>query len=151
MTKRWLAGVAMTLVLGCSDTSGPSPLEALYNANLQKWTQSGPKSYQMEIGRSCACPPSGTVILTVRNLVVESRVYSDTGEPVPPEKADEFPDVPTLFAIIRQALDLDYYRLSIQYDATYGYPATVLLDRVGSTLEDNINYQILDLQPLTGP
>lgn len=151
MTRRWLTGLAVTALLGCSDTSGPSPLEALYQANLQKWTQTGPTSYRMEIGRSCACPASATVILTVRNLVVESRVYSDTGEPVPADKAGEFPDVPALFAIIRQALDLDYYALSIQYAPTYGYPATVLLDRVGSTLEDNINYQILDLQPLSGP
>ena len=150
--RRWaLAGVAVTALLGCSDTSGPSPLEALYSANLRKWTESGPTSYQMEIGRSCNCPVSATVLLTVRDLVVESRVYTDTGQPVPADKADEFPDVPALFAIIRQALDGNYFAVSIQYDPTYGYPATTLLDRIGSTLDDNINYQILNLQPLSPP
>jgi hypothetical protein len=147
MTRYWL-GIATATILGCSHSTGPSPVESYYSSNLQKWKTTGPASYQMEVGRSCSCPPSATVLLTVRNQVVESRVYTDTGQPVPAENASEFPDVPTLFSLIRYALDHNYYSLGASYHITYGYPVLVQLDPSGSTVDDNIDYLVLSLEPL---
>lgn len=143
--------LAVGLLAGCSDSTGPSLQEELLTSAIRKWSETGPASYEMILLRTCACPGIPAVRIIVRNKVVESRTYTGTGDPVPPEDADDFPDVPGLFALVKKAMDEDYYLFSVAYDPTYGYPSSLQLDPDASTLEDNVNFQVVELQPIGTP
>lgn len=143
--------LALGLLAGCSDSTGTSIQEELLTSSIRKWNETGPASYEMILLRTCACPAIPPVRIIVRNKVVESRSYADTGDPVPSEKADDFPDVPGLFALVKKAMDEDYYLFTVAYDPTYGYPASLQLDQVAATLDDNVNFQVIELQSIGPP
>lgn len=152
MRMRLLAALCLAGPVACSDASGPAGADDLYVANLAKWNTTGPASYQMVLTRSCACAvPVETVRVVVQNKVVASRTFVETGEAVPPARAGDFPDVPGLFALLKQAMDEEAFTYNAAYDPTWGYPATLYLDFVGSTLTDNVSYAVTEFTTLPLP
>ncbi|HEX9164389.1 MAG TPA: DUF6174 domain-containing protein [Gemmatimonadales bacterium] len=143
--------LAALALAACSDSSGPTGPDDLYQANLTKWNTTGPRSYQMVLTRNCACPVPEVVLMVVQNRVVTSRTFVETGEPVPPGRAADFPDVPGLFALVKQAMDEEAFSYNAAYDPTYGYPYTVYVDFVGSTLTDNVSYAVTEFASLPQP
>ena len=142
-----LAGLA-----ACSDTSGPTPSDLLYASNLAKWNSTGPDSYQMVQTRLCECAvPTEVVLVVVRNKTVESRTYVGSGAPVPPGRADDFPDIPGLFELINRALSGGASAYSTEYDPTYGYPVTLYIDWVQGTLLDDVSYAVTEFTSLPQP
>jgi hypothetical protein len=142
-----LAGLA-----ACSDTSGPVPSDLLYAGNLAKWNSTGPNSYQMVLTRLCECAvPTEVVLVVVRNKSVESRTYVGTGAPVPASRATDFPDIPGLFELINRARGGTAYLYSTGYDAVYGYPATLYIDWVPGSLQDDVSYAVSEFTSLPQP
>jgi hypothetical protein len=147
-----MAVLSVAGLVACSDTSGPTGAEQLYDANLTKWNSTGPPSYQMVLTRSCACPvPIEVVRVVVQNKTVASRTFVETGEAVPASRAVEFPDVPGLFALLKEAMDENAFSYNAAYDPTWGYPATLYVDFVGSTLTDNVSYAVSEFTTLPLP
>lgn len=147
---------------GCSDVSGPNPAEQIYSAALAQWNSDGPASYDMVLKRECnlsaTCDAAETdVTIEVRDEVVTSRTYVGTGDPQDPnddvpveaENEDFYPDVPGLFAIVRNAMDGDPFFLSAEYDQDFGYPAIIQLDMSASTNSDNVVYTVVSFTPVT--
>jgi len=152
MPTRLLAVLCFASLAACSDTSGPTGAEELYDANLAKWHSTGPDSYQMVVTRSCACTvPVELVRVVVQNKAVASRTFVETGQPVPAARAADFPDVPGLFALLKKAMDENAFSYNAAYDPTWGYPATLYLDFVGSTLTDNVSYAVSEFTTLPQP
>ena len=58
--------------------------------------------------------PTSSVVITVRNEVVTSRIYFGTTIPVSAEAAPGYPDIPGLFAIVAEAMAGDPFLLSHQ-------------------------------------
>lgn len=131
------AGLVVTasLTLGCSSAVGPR--EDLSLAKL-RWSQRGPDSYVMTVGRSCECTPqmTGPVIVTVQNGVVVSRIYRNTGEAVPASHADLFPAVEGLFGRVESELDERAYRIHVDYDHALGFPTVISVDQNKDYVDD---------------
>lgn len=142
---RMMGAAALLTLLGCADT-GTSPSEQIYESSLALWNREGPASYDMVLERECICNPAEIqVTIEVRNRQVTARYYTGTDpvEPVPGGSVGLYPDVPGLFAFVRQAMDDDVFYLSATYDPTYGYPNVVQLDRTVGRDDDNVIYRVL--------
>ena len=151
MRLRLTSTLVLAALAACSDSSGPTGADDLYQANLTKWNATGPHSYRMVLTRNCACPAPEVVLMVVQNRVVTSRTFVETGEAVPPDRAADFPDVPGLFALVKQAMDEEAFSYNAAYDPTYGYPYTVYVDFVGSSLTDNVSYAVTEFTSLPQP
>jgi hypothetical protein len=94
-----------------------------------RWARVGPTAYQYTIFRACECTAemSGPAVVTVRNGVVQSRVYAQSGAAVPAQLADAFPAVEGLFALVDDAIRNNTTPLVVQYDAAFGYPKEIAI------------------------
>ena len=137
------AAVMLSSAAACNSGS-TSPTTRLASARA-RWTRVGPASYTYTIMRSCECTAesSGPVIVSVRDGVVESRRYAQTGASVTSQYATTFPAVEGLFALIDDAIARGTRPLTVQYDATLGYPTRIAL---GDPAVDAPLYLVSDLR-----
>lgn len=145
-----LGAVALLTLAACADT-GTSPSEQIYDSSLALWNTEGPDSYDMVLERECVCTvPEVQVTIQVRNRQVTARFYTDTDPviPVEPGNVAFYPDVPGLFALVRDAMDDDVFYLSATYDPTYGFPNMIQLDRTVGSTDDNVIYRVLTFTPV---
>ena len=136
---------AVVLLSGAACNSGSTaPASQLASARA-RWARVGPASYTYTIARSCECTAemSGPVIVSVRNGVVESRQYTQTGASVTSEYANAFPTVEGLFALVDEAIRNGTKPLTVQYDPTLGYPTRIAL---GDPAVDAPLYLVSDLR-----
>jgi hypothetical protein len=138
----WIAVALFTIGCGGSSTG---PEQRLAAARAQ-WNVQGPDAYSMVVTKSCECLPgmTGPVRVTVRNGVVESRRYVDSGLDVPAELAAGFPSVEEMFAMIDDALREGITPHEIRYHPL-GYPTRLA---IGDPAADAPLYVVTDLQAL---
>lgn len=127
------------LVVACGDGLGPSSSQL--QVAKARWAQSGQSTYVYLVTRSCFCSPesTGQVTVTVRDGVVESRVYED-GSHVPADVAHLFPDVPGMFAVIEAAIRRRADQLDVRYHSLHGFPEEVIIDNVEGVADDELRY-----------
>jgi hypothetical protein len=65
---------------------------------------------------------SGSVRVTVRDKVVESRVHLSSGEAVAEQDASAFPSVDELFVMIDAAIRRGDPNVEVEYHPLLGYP-----------------------------
>ena len=141
--------LSSALVAGCLDNDGPDPGEQIFAASLAQWNDEGPASYDMILRRqTIGANPDLRVVITVRNEVVTSRFYLGTDIPVGADAASLYPDVPGLFAFLREAMDADPFLLAATYDELYGYPSEITLDMTAGSTSDNVVYTVEELTPV---
>jgi hypothetical protein len=131
-----LAAAVLVLATGCSILD-PGRSKDLRAARRQ-WDEAAIASYRLTVHRSCFCAfdhPSG-VRITVVNGTVESRIDVATGQPIPPQSAPYFPDVPGLFELIERTIDHDPAGLAVDYDPDTGYPRRIVADPIGNAIDD---------------
>ena len=140
------AAVAVALVLGIADcgVSATAPESGLAAARF-RWAQRGPAAYTITVLRTCEClrEMSGPVTVSVRNGVVESRQYVESGTAVPAQYAELFPTVEGLFALIGDGIRSGTRPLSAQYDSALGYPTRF---SIGEPAADAPLYVISEFQ-----
>lgn len=141
--------LASGLAAACLDSSGPNPGEQIFEASLEQWNTDGPDSYDMVLRRqTLGVNPDLAVLLTIRSGVVTSRFYNETDIPVAAADVALWPDVPGLFALLRDAMDDDPFFLSASYDEIYGYPSEIQLDRFAGRTDDNVIYTVTVFTPV---
>jgi hypothetical protein len=135
--------LSSVLSAACLDNAGPNPGEQIFESSLDEWNTEGPDSYDMVLRRqTISLNPDLSVLITVRNGVVTSRTYDGTTIPVEPGNVTLYPDVPGLFAFLKDAMDSDPFLLSAEYDETYSYPQMITLDRFAGRTDDNVVYTV---------
>ena len=129
----------LALAGGCSDAN--APMNELSAAEA-RWASYGPASYDLTIASTCFCTPamSGPVLVSVRNGVVVSRTYVETGQPVIVEFSDRFPDVNGLFLKIRRLMEDGAQAVDAEYDPVTGYPRQIGIDRDAMPLDGGTLY-----------
>ena len=134
----------MVSAAAACNSGSTSPTTQLTTARA-RWTRVGPASYTYTIARSCECTAesSGPVIVSVRNGVVESRQYAQTGASVASQYATTFPAVEGLFALIDDAIARGTRPLTVVYDPALGYPTRIAL---GDPAVDAPLYLVSDLR-----
>ena len=137
-------GVAVLLSIANCRTFGTDPEDGLAAARA-RWAERAPAAYVITIMRRCEClrEMAGPVTIAVRNGVVESREYLESGAAVTPRYAVLFPTVDGLFSMIGDGLRGDARTVSAQYDATLGYPIRFA---IGNPAADAPLYIVSDFQ-----
>jgi Family of unknown function (DUF6174) len=132
--SRFLAlAIALTVSLAgltsCSITGTARSDEELELArNRQRWASANLHDYEYEFQRLCFCLPEATerVRIVVRRDVIASVVRLRDGQPA--STSFRWPRVDELFADVQQRLDQRTERLDVQYDPTFGYPRSIVVD-----------------------
>ena len=115
--------------------------------NRDRWASTHPASYRYTWSNGCFCPQSATgpFIVTVRGDTVQL-------EPKKPghlEPMDSLkPGIDDAFTTAAQALDRAD-EVTIEYDPTYGYPASIVIDWVKDAVDDEESLTISDLTAIS--
>ena len=141
-----IALAATLLLSGCGSATDPT---SELRAARTRWQRTHPANYAYTLARSCECVPgtSGPARIEVRDDVVQSRTYTYDGAAVDPKFADAFPTMDGLFAIIEEAA-AHGQSVDATYDARYGYPRRIAIDREHWEVDGGANLTIRDFQPL---
>ncbi len=145
---RWVGIVCLGLALaGCTDVLGPEddPLTAA----RARWSAADADAYVFEFRRSCFCVPDfiRQVRIEVLAGTVNSAVYLDTGDAVPPP-LDSVPTIEDLFDEIRAAIDGNAFSVVADYDDNLGYPRSVAIDFIENAIDDEMAFDVSSFQLL---
>ena len=152
---RRLARAALLLmfagVTGCSITTATarSDDERELLRNRQRWVAAGIHDYEFEFRRICFCLPEATetVRITVRNDAVASAVRARDGQPAS-ANVGSWPTVDSLFADVQRSIDQNAERLDVEYDVTYGYPRSIVVDMLATMADDEYFLSAANLRRL---
>lgn len=147
MKKRTLLIAILILALTLSACGAKSDLAK----NRDKWTSSGVSHYTFELTISCFCPFFEVNPVTVE--VKDGKIVSMTdasGQPLKEEFAQTFEEAATvegLFAIAEENI-ANADEVEVTYDAQYGFPASIVVDRIKLAVDDEISYHVEAFQVL---
>ncbi|MDA0329187.1 MAG: DUF6174 domain-containing protein [Gemmatimonadetes bacterium] len=157
MSIRPLGGAGIVfggaILLGSCGTLGlgSSVLDEL-ERNQERWERVAPAAYQYAVERLCFCglEARGPVRVTVVGSAVSSRVYVDSGDPVPANFGESFPTVPGLFDILRDAIDRDAHEIRVTYDPETGVPIDFWIDYLEMAIDEELGIRVTEAvaQPL---
>ena len=105
--------------------------------NRQRWASAGLHDYEFDFQRICFCTPEATepVHIVVRKDVVTSVVRTRDGQPASTQYTT-WPRVDELFEDVQRRLSPRAERIDVQYDPTYGYPRSIVVDVMLMTADD---------------
>lgn len=117
--------------------------------NRQRWASARLRNYEFEYHLACFCTQESTqrVRITVRNDAVAGVVRTSDGLPVG-STTGPWPTIADLFALIDRELARRPARLDVAYDATYGYPRSIILDITLLAAADESARTMSNLRPL---
>lgn len=140
--RRYLSlTVAVFVLAGCGDAAPTGTRFGLtLRAARARWESAGVDSYQLIVRRLCFCGFVEPVRVTVENGAIVSRTIVATGDPLPASLAEDYPDVPGLFAIVEEAAQ-DADDFETEFDPSYGFPALISIDWAANYVDDEIVYR----------
>ena len=120
-----------------------SPEQQAYDANLQKWQDSGLDNYSFTLQRECFCFGDVTrpVNIDVQNGKIASASFADTGEPVDGFDLNSL-TVDDLFKQIDTALKSGAAQVNVQYDPTYGFPTSIYIDQDVMIADEEVSLSV---------
>ncbi len=130
----------------CSSTNRQA-----YDKNLSLWKSKGVQHYRFNLKVGCFCPWTGLMPLTVevRNGEIVSMVASNDGDISP--YLDSFRPHATiegLFDTVYAAMSRGVYSLAVQYDGTYGFPASIVVNPSKTIMDDETGYYVTNFEVL---
>lgn len=141
MKKKTLLIVLLILALTLSACGAKSEL----GKNREKWDSMGVAHYRFELTISCFCPFMDVMPVTVE--VKGGQIVSLTdvnGQPLSEEFRASFEKAATvegLFAVAEENLS-NADQVDITYDAKYGFPTSIVVDRIKMAVDDEIAYYV---------
>jgi hypothetical protein len=138
--------LASLVLAGCGDPTG------MTRADLEarmRWAASAPSAYEFTTGLACFCVSDylRPVVVSVRNGKVEALRYEDDGTAIPLTRANEFPTIDGLFAIIAKARAHPNSIVTVEYDLGRGYPVTISIDYDTGLADDETWYSVRNFSP----
>jgi hypothetical protein len=130
--------------------AGPNRSLDRFNEAKALWDRENPANYAVTVQRLCFCVTVEPVRIVVQNRVVISRTVVATQLPLPANLNDLYPDIPGLFATIKDA----YARadaVTVSFDPRYGFPSDATIDYVKSAIDDELTLKVSDFIPLPIP
>lgn len=134
---------AMALgVAGCDlvSPSADEPARSELETAEATWRAAGVLEYELAVERHCFCALTGPAVVTVR--VGFANEVRPSGDQMPDVLAgDAYPDVPGLFAVVRDAIARGAHFLRVAYHPTLGYPTEISVDYREGVADDEIAYR----------
>jgi hypothetical protein len=148
MKKITLLLIALILT-ACSAGAGTD-----LSRNQSKWQDANITHYRFQLGVGCFCPVGDVMPMTVevRNGEVVSLVDVN-GEPFP--STDPLNDLILKYATIDRIFSelgsesvQNADKLTVTYDATYGFPTDVTIDFIELAADDELYLSVSEFEPL---
>ena len=141
-----LLGLSLAAAAGCGNPL--SPTEAALDDAREKWRSQGIDSYRITVRESCFCPIElgGPFVVTVVRGQITSVAYTGEGTDVVPHERIPL-TVDELFATVETAAR-EAAKVEAEYDPTYGFPATIFVDRIQNAVDDEVYYSATEFTPL---
>ena len=124
--------------------------EASFSDGFRAWTDLAITDYDMTIHKACECPPPAGIPIHVvvrDGRVVQAKIAEGPGAGDPVELRDIPGTIPMLFDTVRAAIDDDPDTLEISYDADYGFPRQIRIDRRKAYSDDETRYAVISFRP----
>lgn len=142
--------VLTALVLSTAACDGESvmvtaPERLELSAARERWADAKPAEYQFNYTRVCFCPTLTNVRVTVRNNVVISALVIATGAELSPAEREQVPTIDGLFDLIEAAMDQNAHDLRVQYDATMGFPQSIIVDYREMIADDELFLEVKEV------
>lgn len=117
--------------------------------NRQRWASAGIHDYEYDFQRLCFCGQESIerVHIVVRQDAIVSVVRTRDGMPAGTTYGG-WPRVDELFADVQERLDQRIARLVVEYDATYGYPRSIVADIALMAVDDEYSMTAGNLRRL---
>jgi hypothetical protein len=151
--KRWflhpsLFAIGLTLA-SCGILDPDRQVNGLDEAKA-RWALLAIDDYEIVIERLCFCPDVTPVRVTVVGGNVVSRVYLDSGEPVPQERAASYPAVPGLFDLLDEANHRGA-SINVTFDQQYGFPTAAFIDYIKNAIDDEVSIRTSSFDLIAAP
>ena len=117
-------------------------------SHREQWQQADIQHYRMDFRASCFCALEFTELVTVEIMQdnIQSVTVVSTGLPIENMSIDAWLTVTELFAAVEQAILEDAHELQVTYDLELGYPEFVFIDREEMIIDEEMGYQVFDLE-----
>jgi hypothetical protein len=136
----------VVLLSACTLSQRPA-----YEQNHSLWEAQAIQHYRFNLKIGCNCPWYDMMPLSVevQNEETISMVASN-GEDITPYMDTFRPHgtIESLFNSVDSSISIFTYRLEVQYDATYGFPVSIILDPYKAISDDAIGYYVTDFEVL---
>ena len=132
-----------------TDPSSRTADEIELARNRQRWASAGMHDYEFDFQRSCFCLPEATqrVHIVVRQDAIVSVVRTADGQPAS-SSFTAWPRIDELFLDVQQRLEQHADRLDVSYDATLGYPRSIVADIARMAADDEYSLTAENLRRL---
>jgi hypothetical protein len=132
-----------------TDPSARTADEIELARNRQRWASAGMHDYEFDFQRSCFCLPEATqrVHIVVRQDAIVSVVRTTDGQPAS-SSLTAWPRIDELFLDVQQRLEQHADRLDVSYDATLGYPRSIVADIALMAADDEYSLTAENLRRL---
>jgi hypothetical protein len=131
----WLVALVAVGAGGCILDPGRSTNQL--DRAMALWTSHHVASYRLVIQRLCFCLTIDPVRVTVTNGQVVSRLFTTTGQPVPANLAEFYPDIPGLFEWVRRA-SAEAATVTVTFDEDFGFPTSAVVDWIKNAVDDEV-------------
>lgn len=117
----------------------------------QRWQAQQLTNYRYRFNLSCFCDPklNEPVEIEVRNGKAVRFVYVNTGKRAKPADYAAFDTIDKVFAIIDAANARGADEVSVEYDATFGFPTEIAIDETKEATDDEVAYIVTDFAAIT--
>jgi hypothetical protein len=122
-----------------------------FEKNHALWESQAIRHYRFNLKIGCMCPWYSLMPLTVevQDDQIVSMVASNAGDIT--NYLDTFRrngTIENLFATVDSAISRRVHKLAVQYDATYGFPTSIVIDPSGMIMDDETGYYVTDFKAL---
>ena len=140
--------IFLVLLAAFLSACGPSQRPALHHTRAL-WESQAIRHYRFNFRIGCMCPWAAMMPLTVE--VQDGAIVSMVGR----NGADITPYLDTfrphatiesLFDLVDSAISRRVYSLEVQYDPTYGFPASIIINPSRLVMDDETGYYVTNLE-----
>ena len=145
--------VLMTLVLAaCTAVGNAMGDQSEIEQNKEKWQDANISHYRYNLHISCFCVfvENMPLVIEVQDGEVVSMEYHNGNEIDPSllELFDKYATIDRLFAEIEAGLNGAADKMTVEYDATYGFPTKADFDFEEMAIDDELYLSISDFEAL---
>jgi hypothetical protein len=147
---RKLGMIFLVFLVACLSACDASQRRA-FEQNHSLWESQAIQHYRFDLGIGCNCPWYDLMPLTVevQNGEIVSMVASNEEDIT--SYLDTFlphGTIESLFDTADSAISRWTYKLEVQYDATYGFPTSIVIDPYRMITDDAIGYYVTNFEVL---
>ena len=145
-----LSVVFLIFLVAFLSACGASQRPAL-EQNRSLWESQEIHHYRFNLRIGCNCPWYGLMPLTVevQDGEIVSMVAINAGDITPYQDFfRQHATIESLFDTVDSAILRGVYRLEVQYNATYGFPASIVIDPSRMIMDDETGYYVTNVEVL---